>query len=257
MHPGAFAESAPDKPAIVMDDGRTMTYRELEERSNQVAHLFRAAGLATGDHIALALENRPELFVVTWAAQRAGLYYTACSTRLNADELQYIVEDCGARALIGSAETIDALDAVHAPAIELRLAVDGSRAGWDSLDEAVAPHPITPIEDQAEGADMLYSSGTTGRPKGVKVPLPSGDYPQMSAVGALCQMLFGADQDSVYLSPAPLYHAAPLRFSMSCQRLGATVVVMRHFDPEQFLALVERHRVTFTQVVPTMFIRML
>ena len=257
MHPGTFAETTPDKAAVVMDDGRSLTYRELEERSNQVAHVFRAAGLATGDHVALALENRPELFVVAWAAQRAGLYYTACSTRLNADELRYIVEDCGARALVGSAETVDALDAAAGPAVELKLLVDGSHSGWESLDDVATPHPTTPIADEAEGADMLYSSGTTGRPKGVKVPLPGGDYPQMSAVGLLCQMLFGADADTVYLSPAPLYHAAPLRFSMAMQRIGGTAVVMRHFDPEQFLALIERHGVTFTQVVPTMFIRML
>jgi long-chain acyl-CoA synthetase len=257
MHPGAFAETTPDKPAVVMDDGRTLTYRQLEEQSNQIAHLFRAAGLGVGDHVAFSLENRPELFAVAWGAQRAGLYYTACSTRLNADELQYIVEDCGARALVGSAETVDALDAVVAPAVELRLLLDATRDGWERYDEVVAAQPATPIDGEAEGADMLYSSGTTGRPKGVKVPLPSGPYPSMSAVGGLVLGLFGGTEDTVYLSPAPLYHAAPLRFSMAAHRIGGTVVVMRHFDPEAFLRLIEQHRVTFTQVVPTMFIRML
>jgi acyl-CoA synthetase (AMP-forming)/AMP-acid ligase II len=258
MHPGTFADTTPDKPAVIMDDGRTLTYAELEARSNQLAHVFRDAGLRTGDHIAFVLENRPELFVVAWAAQRAGLYYTAASTRLTPDELGYIVDDCGARALLASAATVDAADAVEAPKVELRLLLDGgARDGWDAYDEVVAGRPTTPIDDQAEGADMLYSSGTTGRPKGVKVALPPGDYPQMSAVGAIEQMLFGVTQDTMYLSPAPLYHAAPLRFSMSIHRHGGTVVAMVHFDPEAYLRLIEEHRVTFSQVVPTMFIRLL
>jgi long-chain acyl-CoA synthetase len=258
MHPEAFAQSTPDKPAVIMDDGRTLTYRELDEASNRVAHLFRAAGLRRGDHIAFVIENRPELFVVAWAAQRSGLYYTATSTRLGVDELQYIVEDCGARILVASAETLPVASQVSAPNVELRLLVDGAADGWESLDAASAAHPTTPIADQAEGFDMLYSSGTTGRPKGVKGPLPAEDvFPQLGAVGALASMLFGTTENTVYLSPAPLYHAAPLRFSMSTQRLGATAVVMRHFDPEQFLQLIERHKVTFTQVVPTMFIRLL
>jgi acyl-CoA synthetase (AMP-forming)/AMP-acid ligase II len=281
MHPGAFAETTPDKPAVVMDDGRTLTYAELEAESNRLAHRFRAAGLRAGDHIALVLENRPEVFVVAWAAQRAGLYYTACSTRLGADELSYIVNDCGARALIASAATVTTAHRIEAPAVELRLFVDGdtdaegaegaggaegrpaapgaSRTpdGWESLAAAVAGLPTTPIADQSEGADMLYSSGTTGRPKGVKSRRPEGDYPQMSSVGLLLLGLFGVTPDTVYLSPAPLYHAAPLRFCVSAHRVGATVVVMRRFDPEQLLALIEEHHVTFTQVVPTMFIRLL
>jgi acyl-CoA synthetase (AMP-forming)/AMP-acid ligase II len=258
MHPGHFAATTPDKPAVVMDgDGRTLTYRELEEQSNQLAHVFRAAGLQTGDHIAFVLENRPEVFVVAWAAQRAGLYYTATSTRLTPGELEYIVDDCGARVLVASAVTVAAADAVDTPKVELKLLVDGSHEGWEPMAEAMAQHPTTPIADQAEGADMLYSSGTTGRPKGVKVPLPPGEFPQMSSVGAIAKMLFGADESTVYLSPAPLYHAAPLRFCMANTRIGGTTVVQEHFDPEAFLAAVETHRVTFTQVVPTMFIRML
>jgi len=257
MHPGAFAESTPDKPAVVMDDGRTLTYRQLDEASNRLAHLFRAAGLRRGDHVAFVLENRPEVYVVAWAAQRAGLYYTAASTRLGVDELQYIVDDCEARVLLASAATLPVASQVQAPRVELRLAVDGSADGWESLDAAAGAHPSTPIDDQSEGADMLYSSGTTGQPKGVMGPLPEGDFPQMSAVGGLCSMLFGATADTMYLSPAPLYHAAPLRFSMAIHRFGGTVVVMEHFDPESFLRLVEQHRITFTQVVPTMFIRLL
>jgi long-chain acyl-CoA synthetase len=257
MHPGAFAETTPDKPALVMDDGRVLTYRELDEASNRLAHLFRGAGLQRGDHIAFVLENRPEVFAVAWAAQRSGLYYTAASTRLGVDELAYIVEDCGARVLVASVATLPVAALVTAPGVELRLLVDGAADGWEPLDAACATQPSTPIADQAEGSDMLYSSGTTGRPKGIKPPLFAGEFPQLGAVGGLAAALFGASQDTVYLSPAPMYHSAPLRFTMAAQRLGATVVAQRHFDPEQFLALIERHRVTFTQVVPTMFIRLL
>jgi acyl-CoA synthetase (AMP-forming)/AMP-acid ligase II len=257
MHPGAVAETTPDKPAVVMDDGRILTYAQLEADSNRLAHLFRDLGLKRGDHIALVLENRPEFFVVAWAATRAGLYFTPASTRLGVDELAYIVEDCGARVLVASAATLPVAGGVAAPAVELRLLVDGAADGWESLDAALADRPTTPIADESEGADMLYSSGTTGRPKGVRAPLPEGDYPQMSSVGMLCQLLFGVTADTVYLSPAPLYHAAPLRFSLAIQRFGGTTVVMTHFDPEGFLALVEKHRITFTQVVPTMFVRML
>lgn len=128
MHPGTFAESTPEKPAVVMDDGRTLTYGELEARSNQLAHLFRAAGLRTGDHIAFVLENRPEVFVVAWAAQRAGLYYTATSTRLTPGELEYIVDDCGAKALIASAHTLEAAEAAHTPKVELKLLVEDRKS---------------------------------------------------------------------------------------------------------------------------------
>jgi len=259
MHPGAFAATTPEKAAVVMGEGPSLTYAELEARSNQVAHLFRAAGLIPGDHIAFVLENRVELFVIAWAAQRSGLYYTACSTRLTPDELAHIVDDCGARVLIASAATLGVAGAITAktPNVELRLLLDGSAPGFEPLAAAVAGLPTTPLADQAEGADMLYSSGTTGQPKGVLTALPRGPFPTMSSVGTLCVLLFGASQDSVYLSPAPLYHAAPLRFCMAMHRLGATVIVQEHFDPAGYLDLVDRHRVTISQVVPTMFIRML
>jgi acyl-CoA synthetase (AMP-forming)/AMP-acid ligase II len=257
MHPGAVAETTPDKPAVVVDGGPTLTYAELDAASNRLAHWFRSVGLGVGDHVAIVVENRAEAFTIAWAAQRSGLYYTPCSTRLGSDELSYIVDDCEARVLVASAATMPVASQVVAPRVEVRLTCDEATDGWQSLADAVADRPDTPIPDQAEGADMLYSSGTTGRPKGVLPALPSGEFPQMSAVGSLCQMLFGVDGDTVYLSPAPLYHAAPLRYCLAVHRLGGTVVVMEHFDPERFLALVEQYRVTFTQVVPTMFVRLL
>jgi acyl-CoA synthetase (AMP-forming)/AMP-acid ligase II len=243
MHPGTFAATAPDRAAIVMDDGRRLTYGELEAASNRLAHWFRDRGLRRGDHIALLVENRPELLVAYWAAQRAGLYYTPCSTRLKADEVAYIVADCGARALLVSER-----HRAVAPDVEHVLVVDGP--DWAAL----ADQPATPIADQAEGSDMLYSSGTTGRPKGIKPPLPTDPYP--SAELGLAE-LFEIGEDTVFCSPAPLYHAAPLRYTMMALRAGATVVVQERFDAEGLLDVIARERVTVALLVPTMFVRLL
>ncbi|TDD35466.1 acyl-CoA synthetase [Nonomuraea terrae] len=260
MHPGAIAAATPDKPAVIMaGSGRIVTYRELDEESNRLAHLFRAAGLRPGDHIAFMLANHPLFLVIAWAAHRSGLYYTPISSRLQTDELAYIVNNCGARVFISSADLAGVATSVTAatPGVELRLMLDGAAEGFQSYEQAVAGQPVIPIEDECMGMDMLYSSGTTGRPKGVKLPSTYGPLTEPGALLQLIQFLFAPSADSVYLSPAPLYHAAPLRYSLSFQRLGATVVVMERFDPEQYLALVERHRVTHTQLVPTMFIKML
>ncbi|MEU8249246.1 AMP-binding protein [Nonomuraea sp. NPDC048916] len=260
MHPGAIAAVTPDKPAVIMaGSGQVVTYRQLDEESNRLAHLFRDAGLRPGDHIAFMLPNHPLFLAIAWGAHRAGLYYTAISSRLRTDELAYIVSNCGARVFISSASLADVAASVTAatPGVELRLMLDGIAEGFESYEEAVAGRPVTPIADECQGADMLYSSGTTGQPKGVKPVLSQAP---MSEPGLLLQLitgLFAPTADSVYLSPAPLYHAAPLRYCMTFQRLGATVVVMERFDPEQYLELVQRYRVTHSQLVPTMFIKML
>ncbi|MFG6192883.1 AMP-binding protein [Nonomuraea sp. JJY05] len=260
MYPGAIAAVTPDKPAVIMaGSGRIITYRELDEESNRLAHLLRAAGLRPGDHIAFMIANHPLFLAVAWAAQRSGLYYTPISSRLQTDELAYIVNNCGARAFISSADLAAVATSITAatPKVEVRLMLDGTAEGFEPYEEAVAPQPATPIDDECMGVDMLYSSGTTGRPKGVKIPSAHGPLTEPGTLLQLIQALFAPSADSVYLSPAPLYHAAPLRYSLTFQRLGATVVVMERFDPEQFLALVERYGVTHAQLVPTMFIKML
>jgi long-chain acyl-CoA synthetase len=260
MHPFHHAAATPDKPAYIMaDTGETITYRQLEERSNQVAQMLRALGLTPGDHIAILLENHPRFFEVCWGAQRSGIIYTAISTRLTLGEAAYIVKDCAAKVLITSRANQALAQSLVAETqgLKARLMMDGVIDGFTAYESILATYPATRINDETAGTDMLYSSGTTGRPKGVFVP---PEFPQIDASNSLieiCKNVYGIGPASIYLSPAPLYHAAPLRFNMVSMRLGATCVVMSHFDPEDFLRLVEKHRITHTQTVPTMFVRML
>jgi long-chain acyl-CoA synthetase len=260
MHLGEIAARTPDRPAVIMaGSGRVITYRELNEESNRLAQLLHAEGLRPGDHIAFMLENHPLFLAVAWAAQRSGLYYTAVSSRLQADELTYIVDNCEAKAFISSAALTDVAVAIadRTPGVKLRLMLDGTAPGYASYEQAVAGHPAAPLAGECEGMDMLYSSGTTGRPKGVKPPLPLTPMGTPGPLYQLISFLFQPDGDSVYLSPAPLYHAAPLRYCLTFQRFGATIVVMEKFDPEQALAAIQAHGVTHGQWVPTMFIRLL
>ena len=265
MYPGAHAVAFPDKPAFIMaDTGETVTYRQLDERSNRCAHLLRGLGLRAGDSIALFMENHARFLELCWAAQRSGLYYTAISSRLTASEVAYIVGDCGARVLFTSPSKLDIAvqAAAECPDLAASFVVSASSlpslpAGFVSYEEAVADQPVTAIADETEGADMLYSSGTTGKPKGVRVKLSGAPAGTPNALVAFVAGLYGAGPDSVYLSPAPLYHAAPLRFNMTIHRLGGTTIVMEHYDPVRALELIEKYRVTHSQWVPTMFVRML
>jgi acyl-CoA synthetase (AMP-forming)/AMP-acid ligase II len=260
-HPSLHARSTPDKIAYQMaGSGEAITYRDLDRRSNQGAQLFRALGLKAGDHIAFLLENSLAFMEICWAAQRSGLYYTAISRYLTAEEIAYIVTDCGARVVITSAKCADAVAAlVSDDPSGPRFYITGpARAGFQSWDDALAAQPVTPIADEVAGYDMLYSSGTTGRPKGIKRESTNDtiDTPN-PFLRFLCANMCGMSSETVYLSPAPLYHAAPLRFNMMAGVLGGTSIIMESFDAEQFLKLVETHRVTHSQLVPTMFVRML
>ena len=260
MHPGAHTRTTADNLAYVMaSDGTAVSYRALDAASNRCAQLFRARGLRVGDGIAIMLENHPRYFEAAWGAQRSGLYYTAMSTRLTAGEAEYIVNDCDAQVLVTSKAMADVAARLVecTPNVHTRLMIDGVAPGFESFEAAVATQPSRPVADEVEGADLLYSSGTTGRPKGVKLGLKRDPLGTPNALFLLAKALYDMSADVVYLSPAPLYHAAPLRFCLTVQRNGGTCVVMEHFDAEEFLRLIERYRVTHTQVVPTMFIRML
>jgi long-chain acyl-CoA synthetase len=261
VHLSVHASRAPDRPAVVMGAGAdVISYRELDERSNRLAHLLRARGLGRGDVVAIFLESHPRYLEVAWAAQRSGMYFTTVNSHLTVDEAAYMVDDSGAAAVVSSPalhEVAAGLDADRCPRLSVRLMVDDASAGWERYQDAVADEPATPVPDECEGDFMLYSSGTTGRPKGIQRPLsfaPMGEG-MLGAVPFL--QAIGFAEGDTYLCPAPLYHSAPVGWSMGAHRLGGTVVAMERFDPEQALALIERERVTHAQFVPTMFVRML
>ena len=259
MHPSVFAETTPDKPAYAMAaTGQVVTYRELNDRSNQGAQLFRALGLQVGDGVAIMMENHPIYYEVLWAAQRSGLRYTAISSRLTPGEVEYIVRDSGAKAFVVSKSMAPiALEIAGSLSGVTLLMADEAIAPFGSFEAERAKHPATPVPDETPGAAMLYSSGTTGRPKGVKRALAGGSLLESEALTAWARDGYGMDTGTIYLSPAPLYHAAPLGWSMNVQRLGGTVVLMEKFDPEDCLRLIEKHGVTHVQFVPTHFVRML
>jgi long-chain acyl-CoA synthetase len=262
MYPGFHARKWPDKPAVVMGgSGEVVSYAELEERSARLAQLMHAHGLRPGDNYALLAENHPRYFEVYWAALRSGLYLTAVNRYLKPDEAAYLVNDSGSTAFI----TTRAMAATAAamleliPECKLRWMMDGTEPGFEGYEEAIAAQPAQPLESQPRGDVMLYSSGTTGRPKGIKRRLSGNqiDDPDAIGMGTTVQFLLGVEPTSVYLCPAPLYHAAGLQWSAGVHEVGGTVVVMEKFDAEEFLALIERERVTHTQVVPTMLVRIL
>ncbi len=262
MHPRLHAANRPDAIALVMErTGETVTFGALEDRANRGARAFRGLRLGIGDTVALACDNRAEFFDVYWATQRAGLTLVPMSTRLKPDEIAYILGDSGAKALLISdylADTAQALVAMREilPVCETIVAI-GAIPGLPNWAELCSAQQATRIADEANGGRMAYSSGTTGRPKGIRHPGAGGDPVQPNPAAALFGKLYGLDESTVYLSPAPLYHAAPMGFTTAVQSLGGTAVVMDKFDPEAFLAAIERHRVTVTQVVPTMFVRLL
>jgi long-chain acyl-CoA synthetase len=262
LHPTFHAAQRPEQAAIIMaSNGAITTYRQLDERSNQAAHLFRKLGLQRGDHLALLMENHPVFFEICWAAQRAGIYYTPISYYLQPDEIEYIINNCGAKVFIASKKQKEKAIAVleRIPAVEHRYLVADSANGMGSWEQAIQSLPTTSISDESEGREMLYSSGTTGKPKGIKFPLPAGklgEAPEVTRPLLLTQML-GVTHETVALSTSPVYHSAPLGFVMGSHRLGCTVVIMEKFDAEESLKLIEKYRVGYSQWVPTMFVRLI
>jgi acyl-CoA synthetase (AMP-forming)/AMP-acid ligase II len=245
--------------AIIMGrSGETVTYAQLDERSSRFASVLRRRGLRVGDHIALLLANDRAFLEVAWAAQRAGLYYTAINSHLRCAEVQYVLDDCGAAALVSSADLADVVAGLDVSKVPVRVSTHGELAGFERYEDVLTDSSL-PLDNQCEGREMLYSSGTTGFPKGVRKPLPGTTFGDQNSVPAqiALTMTTGGDPNAVYLCPAPLYHSAPLVGSMSWQRVGGTVVVMEKFDPRECLELIEQYRITDAQFVPTMFVRML
>jgi fatty-acyl-CoA synthase len=259
MYPGHWGQVAPDNPAVIMaGTEEIVTHGDLDERSTRLARVWHDAGLRPGDGVALFMENQPRYMEIIWAALRSGLRVTPVNRYLTASEAAYIINDCDARAIVTSSAL--ALVATELgsmiPGCKVRLSVDGHVYGYDSYEAALGAVSADPLEEEPLGQLMFYSSGTTGRPKGIVRPhsnRPVKEGTPLSGIGAL----FGINDQSVYLCPAPIYHAAPLAFCVGATSVGAAIVLMPRFDPLTALAALERHRCTHSQWVPTMFSRML
>lgn len=262
MYPGIHAKLRADQPCITMaESGEFMTYADLENRSNKLAHLFQQHGLRPRDHYAVFMENNSRYAEVCAAGNRTGLYYTCINSYLSADELAYIIRNSQSKALLTSSARLDiARKAVEqCPGLSLLLAVDGEGEclPFEDYERAINQFPATPVSDELLGTSMLYSSGTTGRPKGVIRPLPEQAPVEPLPLFQFLHKTWQCREGMVYLSPAPLYHASPLSALGLSIRNGGNCIIMERFDPELFLQLVEKYRVTHTQLVPTMFSRML
>jgi long-chain acyl-CoA synthetase len=260
MHPIAHAATRPDHPAVIMaESGEQMTYREMDEAANRFAQLLRARGFKPDDAFAVLLENRIEYFTLIWGSQRAGTLLVPISSRLTAPEIIYILKDSNAKLLISSPYFDGVMADIRRECPDLDVLVTGGD-GAEDFAAALSAHPVTPIADQRAGLTMLYSSGTTGRPKGIRPAPPADPDPQaMIPFIGLATMGAGmpADGSMIYLSPAPLYHAAPLAWCSAAQRLGGTLVVLEKFEPDAALAAIERYKITDSQWVPTHFVRFL
>jgi len=261
LTPATHAAKHPDKPAVIYGNGEFVeTYGELEQRSRAIAHVLRDAGLQPGDSVAALVGNDDQFFDIFWACHRNGLYFTPVNWHLQRDEVEYIVDNSDAKAFFAHVHFAEfaARIARESPRLVANLSVAGPIDGFTPLADAMAASGDRPLDNELEGSLMLYSSGTTGRPKGVRRPLsgkPAGDPgANIAAVGLL--LLFGINDNDRYLVPAPLYHAAPLIFASAHHRIGATTVVMRRFDPEDALRVIQDQKITASQWVPTHFRRL-
>jgi long-chain acyl-CoA synthetase len=262
MYTGKYAHLRPLQPAFIMaGSGEAVTYRELDARANRLAHLFRQRGLKRLDHYAIYMENNSRYLEACGAGERSGLYFTCVNSYLTAGELAYILNNSQSRILITSAAKLDvAREAIReCPKVELCVVADGTGESDRivGLDQATRGLPKTPIADEYVGTAMLYSSGTTGRPKGILRPLPEQPPVYNLPLFEFLIKLWQYREGMIYLSPAPLYHSAPQAAVNLTIRMGGTVIIMESFDPERYLALIEQFGVTHSQLVPTMFSRML
>jgi acyl-CoA synthetase (AMP-forming)/AMP-acid ligase II len=258
-HLSELARTQAGQAAATAADGTGLTFAQLDDESRRLATLLEARGLQAGDTVAILLENIPRYLSAAWGALRAGLRIVPVNWHLSAAEAVYVAGDSGARALITSATLAPLASEIVAssPVLETRLVTGGPADGFEDFDAALGASSPERAAAEAGGQIMFYSSGTTGRPKGIKRTLPPAPFGSEQALETILAGLYGFGRDTVYLCTGPLYHAAPLGWSLGAQGLGGQVVVMPRFDPEACLAMIERFRVTHVQFVPTMFVRML
>ena len=258
MHPSDLVSKFPEKPALtIAETGESLNFREWDEFSMRASQLFRSLGLRRGDHIAILMENDLSFLPICFGAKRSGLYFTAISYRLQEEEVDYIVSDCEAKLFITTINQRPVVEKLNLDNCEHKLMIGGMIPGFESWEAAFSVQPAKRIEDESNGMQMLYSSGTTGRPKGILRPLPEEDFGVEDDAPNLFSALYNVSEQSIYLTPAPLYHSAPLTFTMGMVAMGTGCVIMKQFDPEVALASIEKYSVTHSQWVPTMFVRML
>ena len=261
MYPGKWATEFPDKPAAIQSLTReTVTYGELDERSNRLAQLLWDRGLRPGDHVSIFMENNLRYFEVIWAALRSGLFLTTVNRYLTDEEAGYIIDNSESQVAITSKHLADVAKQLpdYARGCHTWLMTDGVEEGYQAYEDSIAQYPAEKLAEEPAGAFMLYSSGTTGRPKGISRPLSGKTIDEdPGAVTGLLRAMWNFDEETVYLSPAPLYHSAPIGFCSSVQVLGGTVILMPRFDEIAALRAIQDFRVTHSQWVPTMFTRML
>ena len=258
MHPSKIVSRFPEKPAItIAETGESLNFKEWDEFSMRASQLFRSLNLKRGDHVAILMENDLPFLPICFGAKRSGLYFTAISYRLQEEEVDYIVSDCQAKLFITTINQRPVVEKLNLSNCNHKLMIGGTIPGFDSWEEAFSEQPAKKIEDESNGMQMLYSSGTTGRPKGILRPLPEEDFGVEDDAPNLFSALYNVTEQSVYLTPAPLYHSAPLTFTMGMVAMGTGCVIMKQFDPELALATIEKYSVTHSQWVPTMFVRML
>ncbi|MBA3031083.1 MAG: AMP-binding protein [Desulfobacteraceae bacterium] len=259
-HHSTYAKTKPDGLAYIMArDGEKITWRDYDRRINQLARYFREIGLMPGDHIALCMENNAKYFEIMSASGDCGLIFTCVSTHLKISEMEYIINNCEAKCFITSDQKREDAKVLldRMPRVTHRLMVGGKITGYDSYEEILAGYSVDPIPLGMAGQAMLYSSGTTGLPKGVLSTVQATPVGELGPTAQIMAQLYQMNENSIYLSPAPLYHAAPLAFCAMTLSMGGTVIVMERFDAEASLALIEKYKATHSQWVPTMFIRML
>lgn len=259
IQPDIYAERTPDRPALIIGEtGKTVTWGELIDRTRRLANFFRECGLKEGDHIAYILENNEYVHQIAWAGRRAGIYYTPINFHLKAEESAYILKDCGAKLLIAQPSTAQlALEAGADIPIKLMVG-DEVLPGFQSFEEVLAASSNAPLVGVREGNHMCYSSGTTGRPKGIKRALSARTYGTPLDFETLAMHeLYEFNDQAVYLVPSPLHFSGGIGWTMGALRFGATVVIMQHFDPIEALRQIEKYKVTHSYFVPTHFVRML